>query len=128
MKRLLVFVFFLAACGGAPALTGADVAAKLPPAATDVKATPLTEGAPVPRSFTEHWSFTLAPVAPRGGQFFVCDTKKNCDAIYAYFDALKGLAGPYLYQSPSGTIVMQLNSGLTPDQASSFEAAVKALP
>lgn len=128
MKRLLVFLFLLAACGGAPALTGADVAGKLPALATDVRATALTEGAPVPHSFTEHWSFTIASVAPRGGQFFVCDTKKNCDAIYAYFDALKALAGPYLYQSADGRVVMQLNSGLTPDQASSFEAAVKALP
>jgi len=129
MKRcLLLFALFLAACGGAPALTGADVAAKLPPAATDAKATPLQEGAPVPRSFTEHWSFVIASVAPKGGQFFVCDTKKNCDAIFAYYDALKALAGPYLYQSNDGRVVMQLNSGLTPDQASSFEAAVKALP
>jgi hypothetical protein len=63
----------------------------------------------------------------RGGQFFICDTKQNCDAIFAYFDALKALAGPYLYQSPSGTVVVQLNSGLSPEEAFKYEAAVKAL-
>ena len=67
----------------------------------------------------------------RGGQkehMCACDTKKNCDAIYAYYDALKALAGPYVYQSPSGTVVAQLNSGLTPDEAKKFEQAIKSLP
>ncbi len=59
---------------------------------------------------------------------FVCDTKKNCDAIYAYFDALKGLAGPYLYQSPGGMVVVQMNSGLMPETGTKFEEAVKTLP
>jgi hypothetical protein len=61
--------------------------------------------APVPKSYIAHQAFEIPSVAPKGGQFFVCDTKKNCDAIYAYYDALKALAGPYMYQSPSGTVV-----------------------
>jgi hypothetical protein len=57
----------------------------------------------------------------------VCDSKQNCDALYAYFDALKSLAGPYLYQSSDGRVVVQMNSGLTPDEAAKYEAAVKNL-
>jgi hypothetical protein len=82
----------------------------------------------LPQSFTEQVGFTIPSLGDSGGQLFVCDTKKNCDAIFAYFDALKALTGPYLYQSPSGTVVVQLNSGLTPDEAAKYEAVVKALP
>jgi hypothetical protein len=42
-------------------------------------------------------AITAAAIAAgtfNGGQFFICDTKKNCDAIYAYYHALKALAGP----------------------------------
>lgn len=58
----------------------------------------------------------------------MCDTKQNCDAIYAYFDALKAIAGPYLYQSDGGRVVLQLNSGLTPETAAKFAETIKALP
>ena len=133
MHRLFVaalILLFLAACGGAPAgVTAAQVAEKLAAAgATNIRDEALAEGVPVPKSYTAHQAFEIASVAPKGGQFFVCDTKQNCDAIVAYYDALKAIAGPYLYQSPSGTVVAQLNSGLTPDEAAKFEAAIKALP
>lgn len=119
----------LAACGGAPAVTAAQVAEKFTAAgATNIHDDAINASAPVPRSFTAHQAFEIASVAPKGGQYFICDTKKNCDAIYAYYDALKALAGPYTYQSPSGTVVAQLNSGLTPDEAAKFEAAIKSLP
>lgn len=129
MKRLLPLVFLLIACGGTPAPSVDQVSAALTGAgAQNVHEQAIEASAPVPHSFQSHLSFVIAPVAPRGGQAFICDTKKNCDAIYAYFDALKGLAGPYLYQSPSGTVVVQLNSGLTPDQAEPFSKAVSTLP
>jgi hypothetical protein len=96
--------------------------------ATNIREEPFPPETPVPRSFIAHRAFEIPSVAPRGGQFFLCDTKRNCDAIYAYFDAFKALGGPYLFQSPGGTVVLQLNSGLTPDEAATYEAAVKALP
>jgi hypothetical protein len=83
---------------------------------------------PLPNSYTERLAFSIPEVAPEGGQVFVCDTKKNCDAIYAYFDALKALAGPYLYQSPNGKVVAQLNSGLLPETGAKFEAVIGSLP
>lgn len=79
---------------------------------------------PLPKSFKENVTFTVPRLNNKGGQFFVCDTKKNCDAIYAYFDALKALAGPYTYQSPNGLLVAQLDSGLTPAEANQFEQVV----
>lgn len=72
-------------------------------------------------------AFEVPSVAPKGGQVFVCSTKQNCDAIYAYFDALKALAGPYLYRSPSGAVVAQLNSGLDAATADTFKAAIEKL-
>ena len=82
----------------------------------------------MPNSASAHYVFEVPSVAPKGGQVFVCSTKQNCDAIYAYFDALKALAGPYLYRSPSGAVVAQLNSGLDAATADTFKAAIEKLP
>lgn len=138
MRHLHHFVFaltlvVLVACGGTPAtaLTAEQVVERLTAAGlqvADVKPNSVAADGPVPKSFTSQASFSISEVAPSGGQVFVCDTKQNCDAIFAYYDALKALAGPYLYQSPSGTVVAQLNSGLTPETAAKYEAAIKALP
>lgn len=85
-------------------------------------------GSPLPHSYDEWLRFTLPEVAPKGGQVFTCRSKRNCDALYAYFDALKGLAGPYTYQSAGGTVVAQMNSGLTPDTAAKFQEIVEGIP
>lgn len=95
---------------------------------TNVRTEPRNPNSPLPNSYQERLSFAIPEVAPRGGQVFVCDTKQNCDAIFAYFDALKALAGPYLYQSPDGRVVAQLNSGLTPATAAQFRQVIAALP
>jgi hypothetical protein len=132
MQRLLVpllAVILLVGCGGAPAVTAQQVSQALASAgATNIHDEAVADSVPVPKSFTAHQAFEIASVAPKGGQYFICDSKKNCDAIYAYFDSLKALAGPYLYQSPSGTVVVQLNSGLKPDDAAKYEQAVTSLP
>lgn len=136
MHRSLLICFLLVTlvgCGGAPAaqVTGTSVADAIKAAGVDISE--VTEPArdansPVPNSYASHAEFVIAEVAPKGGQVFVCDTKKNCDAIFAYYDALKALAGPYTYQSDGGRVVAQLNSGLTPETAAKIEAAIKALP
>lgn len=95
---------------------------------SDIRPGERSEGSPLPNSYQEYYRFTIPEVAPDGGQLFVCDTKRNCDALVAYFDAWLAVAGPYLYQSPGGLVVVQLNSGLTPDQAAKFAAVVAALP
>jgi hypothetical protein len=123
----------LVACGGAPAAapTGQAVLDAFKAAGIEVTdPTPGTREAdtPLPNSYKEHIEFTIPSLGDKGGQLFVCDTKQNCDALYAYFDALKGLGGPYYYQSDGGRIVVQLNSGLAADEAAKFAAAIKALP
>jgi hypothetical protein len=128
---LVVLVFVLAACGGAPA--AAVTPEQLTAALTTAGATNIVPGqtnpdSPMPKSFTNHQEFIIPALGDKGGQAFICDTKQNCDAIYAYFDALKALAGPYLYRSQSGTVIAQLNSGLTPDQAKPFQEAIETLP
>jgi hypothetical protein len=92
------------------------------------------DGSPFPRSFSDGVSFDLPSLKaadadePPHGAVLVCDTKKNCDAIYAYLDALKGLLGPYYYQSNSGMVVASLDSAMAPDVAAKYEAIIKALP
>ncbi len=82
-----------------------------------------------PRSFMERQVFEIPSLGGgKGGQFFICDTKRNSDAIFAYYDAFKALAGPYVYQSPSGTVVVQLNNELKPDEATKYEQAISSLP
>lgn len=138
MKQMIVIVsvlaMVLAACATSaqPAtVTAQDVADKFVAAGvgvSDVKSGDVPDSASLPRSYQEHIEFIVAEATPRGGQIFVCDTKKNCDAIYAYFDALKALAGPYTYQSPSGLVVAQLNSGLSPETVAKFEEVINSLP
>jgi hypothetical protein len=129
----ILLAALLGACGGAPtaSVTAQGVIDRL--AAAGVEVTGVQPGtreadSPLPNSYTEHLTFTIPSLGDRGGQVFVCSTKQNCDALYAYFDALKSLGGPYYYQSPSGTVVMQLNNALTPDAAAQFESVMKALP
>lgn len=95
---------------------------------TDVRPGERADGSVLPNVYEENIDFTMAEVAPKGGQIFVCKTKEYCDTLMAYFDAVKAIAGPYLYQSPNGLVVAQLNSGLTTDTAEKFEQVIKGLP
>ena len=131
----LVGCLTLFGCGGSPAATlaaqnvvDAIKAAGIPVA--NVQPGTVPDGSPLPRSFKENLTFDATGLTPnnKGGQVFVCDTKQNCDAIYAYFNALKALAGPYLYQSPDGRVVAQIDSGMKAEDAAKIEAAIKALP
>ena len=123
-------VLVLVACGGetAPGVLTADSvvaqfkAAGLPiesvkPGIRPAKST-------LPNSYKE---YDVLTTNGKDAGLFVCDTKANCDALYAYFDALKALAGPYLYQSKDGLVVLQMNSGLAPDHAAKFGEVVKGL-
>jgi hypothetical protein len=137
LAAVVLALLVLAACGGAPAVTAQQVIDRF--AAANLEASnphqpQFKEGSPFPRSFTDGISFDLPSLGAtstgeaRHGAVLVCDTKKNCDAIYAYLDALKGLLGPYYYQSPSGTVVVTLDSKMDAPTAAKYEAIVKALP
>jgi len=128
---LPLLLYLLAACAPPPPLTAQSVLGKFNVEGLKIAYIHSEErdpASPLPNSFSERLAFSIPEIAPKGGQVFICDTKKNCDALYAYFDLLKGLAGPYLYQSPNGKVVVQLNSGLSPQTAARFEDVVKSLP
>ncbi|SUA58057.1 OB-fold protein [Oligella urethralis] len=74
--------------------------------------------------FKQSIKFSIPEVAPQGGQMFICEEKKLCDPIYDYYDSLKFLAGPFLYQSPKGLVILQLNSDLKEETAKKLESAI----
>jgi len=91
----------------------------------DIDRTPqLDPNSPLPRSFRSHATWKDALLGDKGGQLFVCDSPDLCRSISAYFQALVGLAGPYTYTSPSGLVVVQVNSSYTPDQAIRYKNAL----
>jgi hypothetical protein len=128
----LAVALLLAGCGdaGAPAITGQGVLNQFRAAGLQIENIKPAgnEMKQVPQGYKENLAFTTPSLGDKGGQVFVCDVKAGCDAIYAYFDGMKALAGPYLYQSPSGMVVVQLNSGLDPAEAARYEAVIRGLP
>jgi hypothetical protein len=104
-----ILVYLLTGCSSSNQLSGQDVINKFNRAGLDVQDVhpEVSEpGSPLPNSYKERLAFSIPEVAPEGGQVFICDKKRDCNALYAYFDALKAQAGPYLYQSPNGKIVV----------------------
>lgn len=93
----------------------------------DIKRPERDPTSPMPNSYSERVTFSLPSVAPRGGQVLVCSKREHCDALFAYFDALKALAGPYLYRSNDGLVVAQLNSSLDPQAAEKIGEAIRAM-
>src|SRR5262245_38983448 len=82
----------------------------------------------VPKNYTG-WQFFEVPSlhSGRGGQMFVCDTQKDCDAIYKALTQPRLYIG-YVYQSPTGRVVVQLDGMVDCAQATKYEAVVKQLP
>ncbi len=120
----------LAGCTSSEPITGDKVIAALKAANVsvgDVQKPPRDTTSPMPNSFSERVTFSLPSVAPKGGQIFICDKKEYCDALFTYFDALKALAGPYLFRSKDGLVVAQLNSGLQPSDAEPVRKVIEGL-
>ncbi len=68
--------------------------------------------------------FTIATIAPHGGQVMTFDTDANERAIVAYFQQFPALA-PYVYVHANA--VAQLNSSLTAAEAKKFDGAMSQL-
>ena len=126
--KWLVLILLLAACGtaqrGAPSalriaqsfeLLGARAAHEQDDAGT------------VPRSYAGHAVFAIPESDGHGGQVFTCEDKAKCDAIVQYFTALAGLAGPWLYQSIGGRVVVQLSSQTPAETAARYAATVQTI-
>lgn len=134
VRWLAMAVLLVSGCVNADSLTGQQVLDAFK--AADIKLENIKDEtaetrkseSPLPKSFSENWAFS-DPVLTngKGGQIFVCDEAKLCDAIYAYYDVLKGLAGPYLYKGADGRVVAQLNSSHTPERAKQYEDVLRGL-
>lgn len=135
MKKIATYTLLVSAaalfgCGEKQPITQAALVEALTKGnipLSDVQTPPRDPSSPLPNSYKERFTFALPSVAPKGGQAFICEEKSHCDAIYSYLDALKVLAGPYLYRSKDGLVVLQLNSGLTPDIAEPVKVLVEGL-
>lgn len=128
---LAIIALCLMACRPTAPLTGQQVIDRFVAAGievTDARPGERADGSVLPNVYEENIDFTMVEVAPKGGQIFICKAREYCDSLMAYFDALKAIAGPYLYQSPNGLVVAQLNSGLTAETAEKFEQVIKGLP
>ncbi len=83
---------------------------------------------PLPNSFDERWTFEDADLGNGdGGQFFICRKPAYCDALQNYFEALAFLAGPYLYRSADGLILVQLSASHSPDSAERYAKALERI-
>lgn len=71
----------------------------------------------VPGEYQRHVTIVLEEVAPKGGQFFICNDPAECSEVKGYFDGLASLAGPHRYASESGHVVAQLNRGVSQETA-----------
>ena len=136
-KYFLTFIlslFILVSCGEnsqEPKISAEQVIEKFKRSGielTDIKQEKRDPNGSLPNSYRDRWSFIDVKLNNgSGGQVIVCDEKSHCDAIYAYFDALKALAGPYLYRNSTGTIILQLNSGHSPESAKRYQTIVSGL-
>ena len=70
--------------------------------------------------YSERVHFTIGEVAPRGGQFIICKTVRECNDVWNHYDTFRGLAGPYVYRSKDKKLIAQLNSGLSVESGKLF--------
>lgn len=132
MRLLLVIAILLAACSAftptpltAQSVVDAFVAAGLE--VSDAKPAGRPEAMPDIYQFRERMTFTIAEVAPKGGQVLICELRPHCDLLMEFYKAFEALGGPYYYQSPSGLVVAQLNNGLSVETAAKFEQVIEGL-
>jgi len=130
ITTLLLVGVLLASCGSAAqALTPNAVFNQMTAAGLEAQSNTralMADG--VPKTYTG-WQFFEVPSLHngRGGQIFVCDTKKDCDAIYEALTQPRPYYG-YVYQSPAGRVVVQLDGTIQPTQAVKYETVIKELP
>lgn len=86
------------------------------------------EGMPEHYQFKDRWGFTIAEVAPRGGQVYTCELRPHCDLLIEFFKAFESLGGKYYYLAPDGLAVIQLNREVSPETAAKFEKVIQGLP
>ena len=96
MKKALVLLsgLLLAACGD-KAITSEDLVSTMKASGVEINdVKDLKNDKFMVQGFKERFAFSIPEVAPKGGQAFICEKKEQCTPVFAYFDALKNIAGP----------------------------------
>lgn len=127
---LVVVVMALVACGGDSFQRyGADNVVqayrKAGLSVEDVRAGTRSAQDQSPNVATEAKDFTIASIAPKGGQILVFKTQKDLDTMKTWFAQFPALA-PYVYAH--GNVLVQLNSALPKAEAEKYRSALEALP
>jgi hypothetical protein len=133
MRRAVILVLValvLLACGSVAVPTAPQVAQTLSAAgAVNFHDYGLYVGGIIEFRYQVRQVFGIAQAGGEEGEFFICETKENCDQIFTYYASMQESFGAVdVYQSPSGTVVVQLPGRLLPEQAAKFEQAVMTLP
>ena len=137
LNLLLVCATLLAACGKPPPPTARGIVDLFIAAGLEA-ANPhrplFADQGLFPRTFSDGLTFELPSLGKNGvdrarnGSVLVCNTKENCDTIYAFLDTYSGFVGPYYYQSQQGTVVVFLDYMLPKATAARYEQIVQSLP
>jgi len=130
-KLLLMFAGLpLVACGSDAIPTANEVLRALKSNGVPFNAVSYPTRKPLsllPGTYKERVEVVFPSIAPKGGQFFVCETREYCDHLHEYFHTLKALAGPHVYRSKSGLVLAQLYSTLEQPVANQILAAIEDL-
>jgi predicted small lipoprotein YifL len=130
----LVCLVALTACGGAgptptptfPKYTAEQVMAKIQPlGVSNVAQGARVSGDQSPNTAIDSRTFTIATIAPKGGQLLLFDTPADRAGMEAWYARFPDLA-PYVYVK--GNALLQLNSGLSKAEAEKFREALNTLP
>lgn len=90
----------------------------------DVQAAPRDPNALAPDVAQETKTFSIASIAPRGGQLYIFTNAQDLQTMQAWFARLPDLA-PYVYTN--GTVLLQLHRSLPQAEAERFKAALATL-
>lgn len=132
MKALLLIIagLPLVACGSDAPPTAHAVLDALKASGVPFSAISYPKRKPLsllPNTYKERVEVAFPSIAPKGGQFFVCETREYCDHLQEHFHALRALAGPHVYRSKSGRVLAQLYSTLEQPVADQIRAAIEEL-
>jgi hypothetical protein len=131
---VLLCLVALVACGGAgptptptfPKYTADQVIAQIGPVGvSDVKTSQRAADDQSPNTATDRRTFTIASIAPKGGQLLLFDSAADVAGMQAWYARFPDLA-PYVYVK--GNALLQLNSGVPKVEAEKFREALNTLP
>jgi hypothetical protein len=87
-------------------------------------------GRDAPLTFNDRYVFTIDRIAPNGGQILVFQSAESMQAWTEYIDQLRADSNTrrdVVYVFTNGNIMVQVNAGLTPQEANEYRDALATL-